>query len=90
MKRRFHAGSRSYSGLYYRIGELDPVSGTVTWGPKGQQFQSPSTYGRFPSVAISKEGYDLSFSSGDYHQPGLRRKKMIQSKDLSTRNRKVS
>jgi hypothetical protein len=46
-----------YSGLYYRIGKLDPVSGTVTWGPKGRQFQPQSIYGEFPSVAITKEGY---------------------------------
>jgi hypothetical protein len=53
-----------YSGLYYRIGKLDPVSGTVTWGSKGRQFQPQSIYGGFPSVAITKEGYVIIVYSG--------------------------
>ena len=52
----------TYTGLYYRIGKLDPVKG-VTWGPS-RRWVSPGTFGSWPAVAITKEGYAiLTFSN---------------------------
>jgi hypothetical protein len=52
----------NYTGLYYRIGKLDPAKG-VTWGPS-HRWVSRGTYGSWPAVAITKEGYAiLTFSN---------------------------
>src|ERR1700761_1991085 len=52
----------TYTGLYYRIGKLDPAKG-VTWGPS-RRWVSAGTFGSWPAVAITKEGYAiLTFSN---------------------------
>jgi hypothetical protein len=48
----------TYTGLYYRIGKLDPETGTVTWGPS-RRWVGPGTNGSWPAVAITKEGYAI-------------------------------
>jgi hypothetical protein len=53
----------TYTGLYYHIGRLDPVKGTVHWGPS-RRWVSPGTFGSWPAVAITREGYViLTFSN---------------------------
>jgi hypothetical protein len=48
----------TYTGLYYRIGKLDPAKGTVSWGPS-RRWVSSGRNGSWPAVAITKEGYAI-------------------------------
>jgi hypothetical protein len=54
-----HSSSLSiitYTGLYYRLDNLDAPSGTVDWGPS-RRWIGPGTAGLWPSVAITSQGY---------------------------------
>jgi hypothetical protein len=48
----------TYTGLYYRIGKLDPAKETVSWGPS-RRWVSAGRNGSWPAVAITKEGYAI-------------------------------
>jgi hypothetical protein len=53
----------TYTGLYYRLGKLDPVAGTVNWGPS-RRWVEAVVDGSWPAAAITKEGYViLTFSN---------------------------
>jgi hypothetical protein len=48
----------TYTGLYYRIGKLDPTKETVKWGPS-HRWVAAGRNGSWPAVAITKEGYAI-------------------------------
>jgi hypothetical protein len=59
----------TYTGLFYRIGKLDPVKGKVTWGDS-HRWVAAGTAGSWPAVAITQEGYAIltysnAFSKSD-------------------------
>jgi hypothetical protein len=56
-------GTFTYTGLYYRIGKLDPSKKSVSWGPSRRWV---SSYGSWPAVAITKEGYAILTYSNSF------------------------